>query len=157
MNYGGNRSSRNRGCGVCLAVAVMLLILLISGIRGCMAQIEAEAKAEAVYEATREPTAAERRSEEIRDWMLDVGYEKSRIVDDGSYSIVEGQFTRDGVTYCVRVDDSTPQPGDDEQITIWAMNSANDYADEFMYTALAAPTPDTAYDNYVSQEVANHQ
>ena len=88
MNYGDNCSSRNRGCGVCLAVAVMLLILLVFGIRGCMAQIEAEA----VYEATREPTAAERRSEEIRDWMLAVGYDEACIIHSGGSSIVEGSF-----------------------------------------------------------------
>ena len=156
MNYGDNRSSRNRGCGARLVVAVMLLILLVSGIRGCMAQIEAEAKAKAVYEATREPTAAERRSEDIRDWMLAVGYDEACIIHSDGSSIVEGSFVRNGETYCVRVDDPTPEPGDDERIAIW-MEFLGDRTDEFAYVALAAPTPDTAYDNYVSQEVADHQ
>ena len=157
MNYGDSRSNRSYGCIVRIVIVIAGLVWLVSAIQGCMAQLDAEAKAKAIQEAMHEPTAAEERSEDIRDWMLDVGYEESDIVSSNPHSIVEGRFTRDGVTYCVRVNDSTPQPGDDEQITIWARNSANDNADEFIYTALAAPTPDTAIENYTSGEVASYQ
>ena len=175
MNYENDRSSRNRGRDVLAIMLPSLLVLLVFGIAGCIVQREAEAaKAKAAYEAMHEPTATERRSKEIRDWMLDAGYDTARIVYSGESSVVEGTFVRGGKIYGVMVEDPTPEPGDDERITIW-MGSFGDRIDEFTYVTQATPTPDTvwgaylsngtratstpdtAYDNYVSQEVANHQ
>ena len=157
MNYGDNHSNQSRGCIVRIVVVIAILVWLVSSVRGCMARMDAEAKAKAAQEAMHVPTAAEERSEDIRDWMLAVGYEESDIIGSVGYSIVEGQFTRDGATYHVRVDDPAPQSGDDELITIWTRSASGGNTDELIYIALAAPTPDTAVDNYTSGEVAIHQ
>lgn len=157
MNNGENRSSRSYGCVVRVAMLALLVYLLISGIHGCVSQMDAEAKANAAWEAMREPTATERRSEEIRDWMLSVGYDSSDIISSDLESIVDGRFMRGGITYYVRVHDSTPEAGDNERIAIWARNSIGDVSDVFEYQALGAPTPDTAVDNYTTKTVSRYQ
>lgn len=150
MDYEDDRPSRNRGRDVLAIMLPSLLVLLVFGIAGYITWREAEeAKAKAAYEAMHEPTAAERRSKEIRDWMLDAGYDTARIVYSGESSVVEGTFVRGGKIYGVMIEDPTPEPGDDEQITIW-IESFGDRINEFTYVTQATPTPDTAWGAYLS-------
>ena len=159
MNYGETSSRRSHGCIIRLLVIVVVLLVISNAIRSCTAQIDAEAQARAAIEATRKPSSAEQRSGDIRDWMLCVGYESAEIIASNvGESIVEGSFQRDGITYRVRIADPTPVSGDEEQIYIWATNEAGDVApNRLMYYANGAPTPETAYDNFMSGTVRNCQ
>ena len=155
MNYGDSRSSRSA-----VRILAIFIIIVIAAVRlhGCVTGEDRTSSAKAAKESARVLTPAEKRAKAVGGWMRDVGYRNVHYHTAGDTSVASGEFEREGLVFTVQINDDTPIPGDNELITISIRNAAGDVGCErHQYDALAAPTPQTAYDNYTTQTVANHQ